>query len=425
MIATQITFDKFSRTDQPKYKIGDNVIVSIVPASFPDLRTVHSFNGEQASLQQHHFFLNIQTPQGTVKHSIAGVPSLVSGKATYTFNHQISPSLEELGTNIITFHYKTANGQDIPLSNYDSTFEELYDETIAVNFTVNSELHVLDVAEKPKKDDFFYGNDIVFKFKVRDSLTNKILVANNPELANVYLSLKHTQSGKSRVFTSTNQPSRTFKDVQGKLAGFIAEWAITPNAIRGPGFLTLSVQDVDGTVIPLYKENSKEEVQFSVTIGGDIFIKSESFTLSTSDARETAFLVQFNLFCSEQEKKLKDAQLRSSVVYRSNKDDVGVELFQLPVAANDEGLYQVSWTVPRTQAKSGEYQLKFLREVDRLRADQVNDEETSKSLFEITVHHQAAGTSNFPLRTEFFAVLFLGATFFWTNSKKTNYYNKV
>jgi len=331
----------------------------------------------------------------------------------------VAASLESVGTNIVTFRYKAANGQNIPLLNYDSAFEELYDETIAINFTVNAELHVVDVEEKPAKDDFFYGNDIVFKFKVRDAITKKNVVANSPSLANVFLSLKHMQSGKSRTFTSTNQAAHIFNDANGKPSGFKVAWAITPNAISGPGFLTLTVQDVDGAVIRLYKENSKEEVQFSVNISGNIVLKSETFTFSPLESKESAFLVQFNLLCNH--KNLKDAQLRSSVMYRATKEDVAVELFQLPVATNDDGLYEVSWTVPRQKAKTGLYLLKFLREVDRLRADQVTDEETLKPLFEITIQHEASSMNNFPVRTEFFAILLLALTFFWVSSKKSNY----
>jgi len=283
-------------------------------------------------------------------------------------------------------------------------------------------LHVVEMPEKLNRDDFTYGSDVVFKFKVKDAITNQIVVANAPELANVYLSLKHAQSGKSRTFTSTNQPAHVVRDAQGKITGFRIEWSITPNAVRGPGLLTVNVQDVDGTVNPLYKEKSKDEVQFNVNIGGEISVKSETTTFSSFDSKQSGFLTQFHLECNK--KRLKDAQLRGSVVYRATKEDVGVELFQLPVATNDEGLYEVSWIVPSQKAKTGEYQLKFLREVDRLRTDQATSEEASKALFEISFHYEANNVNNFPVKTEFFAVLLLGLTFFWINTKRADY-NKV
>jgi hypothetical protein len=42
----------------------------------------------------------------------------------------------------VQFHYTTAEGEQFALSNYDTATNELYDETVALNFTVRHDLQV-------------------------------------------------------------------------------------------------------------------------------------------------------------------------------------------------------------------------------------------------------------------------------------------
>jgi hypothetical protein len=310
------------------------------------------------------------------------------------------------------------------LSNFDSVYGETYDESTLLSFVVNAELHMVEVEGQPQASDFFYGNEISFKFKLRDSVSKKTVVAT--ERSNVFLSLKHQQqSGRSRTFTSTVQPATHFFDSNGKPQGFLIKWSINPNAVKGAGFLTISAQDADGSNILVYKDGAKEEVQFKVNIGGEIDVKWNFYTTKDTLLEETAFIVEFNLSC--QERRLKDAQLRCTVVRQDlNDKSVSEEMFQLPVALSAEGLYEVSWTVPHKNARSGEYHFQFFREVDRLRSETTekkgsDSEEPVKPLVEITAQFQAPSSGSLPFRTEFFVVLALGALFFGVNYKKSKY----
>ncbi len=78
------------------------------------------------------------------------------------------------------------------------------------------------------------------------------------------------------------------------------------------------------------------------------------------------------------------------VSYKSEPTANFQEVFQLPVATNDAGTYETSWTVPHQRAPSGEYKLQFFREVDRLRAEDKTKKDTAediKPLFELTMSH--------------------------------------
>jgi len=261
------------------------------------------------------------------------------------------------------------------------------------------------------KFDYYYGNEIVFKFKVKDNVSGKFVFAEQPDVTNVYLLLKNKQA--KRTVTSVRQPAIHFTDSQGVSKGFLLKWLINPNAVRGAGVVSITVEDSDGSAIPLFTEKGKDEIHMNVNLGGDIVVKSNSYSsLSTGD-HETAFVVQFDLFC--QDRKLKDAHLRCTVSYTDDSGSTS-ELFQIPVASSESGFYQVSWTVPHEQAPTGNYALNFYREVDR-----PAEGESFAPLVSITVHHEAVVEGKLPFRTEFLVTVILGSLFFFVTQKKQKY----
>lgn len=69
----------------------------------------------------------------------------------------------------------------------------------------------------------------------------------------------------------------------------------------------------------------------------------------------------------------RNAQLRASVY----KDDRLVASL-LPVATSDDGVYSVSWGSTHDASPSGQYKLKFFREVDRKRAIETHEFQEKK-----------------------------------------------
>lgn len=395
MVASHITFQNAPKGVAPSYKVGDFVKVSFVPGSFSALKKLEPFSEHKRD-----FYLDLKSVGGVLLRSIKG--NFESGK--YTFSFDVAPTLDNLGTNVVSFRYVPSVGEEVILSNYDSELEELFDETHLLKYTVKSELVLVEVQQRPSDDDFFYGNEINFKFKVKDNVSGQYILAGAPELANVYLSLQHVTSG-GRHFTSVNQSAVHYFDKSGKPEGFLVRWTINPNAVSGPGILKIVAQDADGNSLAL-KEKGKEVV-YQVNIGGKIEHSNvESFT-SARDGPESVFVVEFNLSC--QNRPLKDAQLKC-IVHLEDQDS---ELFNLPVATNEDGVYSVSWSAPHKMTPSGNYVLNFYREVDRsVKAD--------SPLFSLSIPFEGK-PAQLPVRVEFLVVFLLASLFYTAFSRRSKY----
>jgi len=454
MIATAITFEGFKANEAPKYKVGETIKVSVEPATFPDLRTVYGYpatdiNGKTVG-DSRHFFMDVTSPSGALLRTVPGHSKSTTGNSKYLFEVPVTPSLDSLGTNIVSFRYVSAAKEEIPLGNYDSFYGELYEDSNVLNYTVSAELHMVEVKERPNTNDYYYGNDINFRFRVKDAISNHYIERGSDEQANVYLALQHKDEDRARPFTSALEAASEVET--GGVKEFVINWAINPNAVQGPGFLTVSAKDADGNHVPLFAEGSnKQPVRFDVTIGGSISVDSRTYSTSEATFAETAFVVQFTLAC--QEKSLRDAQLRCSVVYNDESKPL---LSALPAATNDEGVYSISWSLPHKDAPSGSYDVKCYRETDRKRALEAKElqdkkrrleaelkqfedtgvhknatdaddqketsiEDTLAPLFVIHLSHSAAYTGRIPLRTEMIAALVLGALFFFASYKKKIY----
>eukprot|EP01090_Pellita_catalonica_P013052 TRINITY_DN300_c0_g1_i1.p1 TRINITY_DN300_c0_g1~~TRINITY_DN300_c0_g1_i1.p1 ORF type:complete len:1000 (-),score=213.77 TRINITY_DN300_c0_g1_i1:47-3046(-) len=448
MIATKIAFSGFSGPT-PNYQIGETATVSIEPASFPDLR--HSFpysskdvTGAQIAAKRA-FFMDVKSPSGQLLRSVAG-EAQDSAISAYVFNVPITASLDSIGTNVVSFRYITSKGDSVELANFDSAYEELYDDSSVLNYTVGAELYMINVNDPPKADDYFYGNDISFKFRVKDSRSGSVLSKGDSEQANVYLSLQHTDENRPKPFVSANEAAAQTED-----NFFTINWSINPNAVHGKGFLTVSAQDPDGNVLDLYKEGSKKEpVNYEVQIGGEIAVAETTYSTARLNKDLTAFVVKFSLSC--QERSLKEAQLKCSVSLKNGGDSSFVAN-SLPVATHD-GQYSVSWTAPHNEAASGTYELKFFREIDRKRALENREyqeklrrreqelkrlregitedseeeepelkeiEEELEPLFSISLDHTSLSTGKLPIRTEIIVALLLGVLFFLFSFQKQKY----
>ena len=91
------------------------------------------------------------------------------------FSLPVAASFDSLGSNLVSFRYETASSQSIDLSPYDSEMDELMDETVALGYAVDSELHIVDVKDKPKSEQLYYGNVVAFTYKVKDSVSGEFI----------------------------------------------------------------------------------------------------------------------------------------------------------------------------------------------------------------------------------------------------------
>jgi len=287
---------------------------------------------------------------------------------------------------------------------------------------------------------------------VRDAISGEYVERGNHEQANIYLSLQHVDEDKPRPFTSAYEAATEIE--KDGIKEFYIRWAINPNAVQGAGFLLVSAQDVDGTKIPLFVEGSKQQpVRYDVNIGGNITVAAQTYSTEDIAYEETAFVAQFILSC--QDKSLRDAQLRCSLVLREGNDFKTIASL-LPAATHDNGDYSISFSTEHGSAPSGDYIFRCFREIDRKRALEMREtqekkrrlaeelkqfeegisdnsteikneepkaaiEDSLEPLFTISHKHSAPYTGRLPLRTEYLAFLLFGSAFLLISFKKKNY----
>jgi len=270
-------------------------------------------------LEKRVFYMEISTPQGNVLSEVQGKAassSISRDKVSYTFEYNVPATFDGVGTNVISFKYVIgANKEAIKLENYDSKIGELFEDTVLLNFTVISELYMVDIKSKPETTTFKYGNTYTYRFRIKDQRSTKIVKAGFNPSATVYLSLLHTEEGRSKSYVSARIAAVVPRDSKTK-DEFEISWSINPNAVKGTGTLLISVLDADGNNVDVYKEGSaKQPVKYTVTIGGDIEKKHNTYSTELRDTRETVFVVDFLLLCEG--KRLEDAQLKANVLYLS------------------------------------------------------------------------------------------------------------
>jgi len=409
MVASEITFKNQNKA--PVYKIGESVDVTIVPGSLPDLRTVKTYSGKDVYglPARRKFFMDVHSADSNVVlYSLPGASSVnTNGDLSFNFQLPVKATFYSIGNNIVSFHYETATGDSIPLQLFDSAVGELYEDGSQLSYSVNTELHLRNLKNAPQDGKLDYGNDVMFSFQVFDSVSGQSIFNDDSKQATVYLVLKH-QFDNSISFTSTKQPAQQISDA-GKPSHFSVNWEVNPNAVKGKGTLTLVAQSADGKEISLYMENSKTVWQVNIEIGGDLSVDKHHFS-SEIDEEDTIFFVDLELSC--QKKKLSDAELIASVSSVSGNQKQ--KIYSLPVTLGREaGKYQLSWTQPTSQVKSGQYVVQFYRKVDSLRlGDKGADLEQLDPLFVVSFSHRKT-SAGFFIQSEVIALFLFGAGFFY------------
>lgn len=427
-VASQIAFEGFSRDQAPVFKLGEQVVVSFVPASFPDLRAVHPFrvtdvDGNQV-LDKRQFYLDLRSgsPSSPPTQSIKG--KVVDDK--YVFTLDLEPRFEAIGTHFVSFRYYSAQEKDFQLQAYDSFFGELLEDTSSLNYTVNAELHFTDVDSQPKGKDFYYGNDITLVFKVKDTISGSYIRAIEDDQsqggARVFLSLQHPDPVRDTPFTSATADAV----VSGK-EQFSILYKITPNAVRGPGQLVISARGSNVDDIPLLNDEGKR-ARFDIEIGGEIDVASSTFSTDNPDSQEAVFAAHFTLSC---EGNALDNALLSANVESSD----GTVLARNLIVGSFHDAYEVSWTTEHSNVPEGTYTLKFYRDTDKKRVaegleyyerklkqnqkliaagqkvTEVLEKPTLSPLFTIDIEHDGIGMTDFPVSPELIAVSVLLSTF--------------
>lgn len=412
------------------YKLGDKVKVTMEPAAFPDLRTTHALATKDATgtdvTDRRKFFLDIKSPQGTL---IRSVPSTSSkGSTKYTFDFTVEPTLDHIGSNVLSFRYVPAVGDEITLQNFDTDAGELYDDTNVLSYLVKSALSLVDVSDSPKSGNLFYGGNVGYKFRLKDEESGLHVYSSEKPLGNVYLDLSHEEKG-ARPYSSVRHPASITGE--GDKKRFHINWDVNPNAVTGEGKLGLSVTDVDGN--PIAVKNSKS---VKVNIGGSIDVTPDVYTTSIQTSSYTALVAEFTLSC--QGKQLKNADLLANV----ERD--GKVVATVPVAHNN-GRYEISLTGSHKEVPSGSYKFAVYRVADRARAQERREQRLKRErkerdlkgdvpvtaedeglgvepLFTVNVPYSAPALTSLPVRAEFLSVVLLGGLLGYLSFKKNAIY---
>jgi len=409
MVASQITFKNFDN-GVPSYKIGEVVDVTIVPGSLPDLRTVKPYSGKSVSRSASHrnFFMDVHSADSNVVlYSLPGKSDVNSnGDLSINFQLPVKATFYSIGNNIVSFHYETASGVNIPLQLFDSSVGELYEDGSQLSYSVKTELHLKNLKNAPQDGHLDYGNDVTFSFQVFDSVSGQSIFNDDSKQATVYLVLKHQLENRVS-FTSTKQPAQQNSE-HGKPSHFSVAWEVNPNAVKGKGSLSLVAQSADGKEIPLYIENAQTVWQVNIEIGGDLSVEDHHFS-SEIDEDDTIFFIDFELSC--QKKKLSEAELIASVSSLSGNQKQ--KIYTLSVTHGREpGKYQLSWNQPTKEVKSGQYIVQFYRKVDSLRLGENANLDQLEPLFVVKFSHKKTSVGFF-IQSEVIALLLLGIGFFY------------
>jgi hypothetical protein len=351
MIASDIEFEGGDN----EFSLGSSATIWMTPAVLPDLKTVHAlpstdyFGNDITSQRQ--FLLDATTTAGT---SLGQVRStVVDGR--YQFVLPFEHDLDSLGTTVLSFKFFTSSQHTVALSNYDSASEEILDDAHAVNVTVTAQLQASDLEEPSAIGNLSYGNEVKLRFRLKDESTGRAVAKGKH--SNVYLLLNHIDAEHDTSFVSSKQAAT---EANGE---FSIVWHVDPNAIRGPGYLTVVAENADGVQVPVHGYDGAP-LRYDVVIDGNIDIDFSSTSTDSPYLSAAAFLAQVKL--SSNGRPLEGAKLSVEVV-----PSVG-ESFTAPVASGDDGVYTISWSAPHEKAYSGVYTLKFFREADRAQAAEID-----------------------------------------------------
>lgn len=211
-ISSELTFKRVIR-------IGETARISIEPASFLDLRNPLPYpnkdvNGKPAAAQRN-FVMDVHSRRGALIRTVAGKAQPSETASRYVFEVPITPTLDAIGLNIVSFRYVSASGHSVALAGYDSSFGELIEDSALLNYTVSTQLLIADIREQPETNTFAYGQTVVYRFRVKDALSGHYISQGETEQSNIYLSLKHADEARGRPFVSANEPATEITNADG------------------------------------------------------------------------------------------------------------------------------------------------------------------------------------------------------------------
>ncbi|KAJ3432159.1 geranylgeranyl transferase type-2 subunit beta [Anaeramoeba flamelloides] len=444
MISSNIEFKNFKQNEKINYKIGDKVEISLQSGSIPDLITPIFYKSKNSKVTEFkrvdgtkipngnwNFFMEVTTPSGEVVKTVESeLGETENGMLIISFNYEIAPILNNLGTNIVNFYYLTATGQSIPLTNLENRFkeeseeeteeqeeeEEANEDFSQLSFNVDHNLQMTEVSNYPNEDDFFYGNKIVYVFKVLDTISEKLISQeeeNTESDFGIYLELLHKESAEEESeFISVSELAKVSKDT------FMIKWTINPNAIKGEGKIRIIGKRGSETRINILQEQKEGEESkycvYDIAIGGEINVNHELYQTLTKYSSKTVFFIEFELQCKQ--KTLEGAKLYSTLKYvGDNKDKSQVIDDNLYVNHHDKK-YQVTFVDKHENVKPGKYEMVFYRDIDQQRAAR-NGWDTVEPLFSVEIPHPKLKPIQSSISGQFILIALLGAIFVWISMK--------
>ncbi|KAJ6241975.1 geranylgeranyl transferase type-2 subunit beta [Anaeramoeba flamelloides] len=448
MISSNIEFKNFKQNEKINYKIGDKVEISLQSGSIPDLITPIFYKSKNSKVTEFkrvdgtkipngnwNFFMEVTTPSGEVVKTVESeLGETENGMLIISFNYEIAPILNNLGTNIVNFYYLTATGQSIPLTNLENRFkeeseeeteeqeeeEEANEDFSQLSFNVDHNLQMTEVSNYPNEDDFFYGNKIVYVFKVLDTISEKLISQeeeNTESDFGIYLELLHKESAEEESeFISVSELAKVSKDT------FMIKWTINPNAIKGEGKIRIIGKRGSETRINILQEQKETEEEeeeakycvYDIAIGGEINVNHELYQTLTKYSSKTVFFIEFELQCKQ--KTLEGAKLYSTLKYvGDNKDKSQVIDGNLYVNHHDKK-YQVTFVDKHENIKPGKYEMVFYRDIDQQRAAR-NGWDTVEPLFSVEIPHPKLKPIQSSISGQFILIALLGAIFVWISMK--------
>lgn len=287
------------------------------------------------------FFLDLKTRSGQLIHSVPGVFSAEQGH--YEFSFTVPTTVEMLGQDLaVSVRYQMASKGEVVLPNYDV---EAGSEASDLTLTIESQLTFHQIGAVPTSS-FQFGDQASWVFAIVDSHSGFRLPANNPasvSRSGVFITVKHDS------YTSYRYPVQ----VQGNdLVGF---WIAGPDSPAGPATLAIEVFDVDGNSLPISGESS-----VPIVISGSVQATSAVHSTSSAAIGRTAFIADFRLSASG--KDVSDARIQGAV-FRNGV--IFPALTNVPVARTAEG-FSATWTLSLSDARSGQYELRLLRQMEYL-----------------------------------------------------------
>jgi len=412
MVASGVTFEGLSATAPKNFRIGDNVKVSIQPASLKDLHTIAPYSAENGAKRT--FIMDLSTPDGNTFLSVPGTPS----DSQFVFEAAVPATLDATGTAVVSFRFVPTGGESVTLHPFDSQTNELFEDPSSIRLTVDAELHVTKLNKKPTTTTFTFGTEIPFEFAITDVISGKDVGAGKlGEVAVVLTSGTGATSFEAARVAAVAEAEKPFTAVL----------EIDANTVKGAGVITIKAF-VGEREIPLFVEGKKEAVSFAATVGGEISLTKKVFTTGSSALTKTAVVAAFEL--ASDGKPLKNAHLRATVISTGSAAGVverfGTPLKNLAVSFDSEGKYSFSFTTPHASLQSGSYKIEFYRESDLARSRQLREaaekqaraqgtEATTseaEAFFTVEVSHKAVNTESHWLQMELSALLILGALYF-------------